>query len=435
MKLVPHIAMWSIVVVLILGVWWLTMHKPDEAQHKPIKPQYSGLEEVPSVHSTLTGSPTIQDVSSVIAALVTMCDQVAPDPTRQPVAVVDDRGWIDVWELKRDVSQVERMPRDYSDGCTREGDGEEAEVMRELSAEEKKILEERQRKDESAQKACYEENARAGAEFDRAYAALNDAWLPALKEAMKKGDPVAEVILRTCSTSNVIDRKGIESDCSRDEGDKEIARQRLEAIGFAPALSLLNNEDMRRMLYHRQRPKPARPWKGQGPHSDTPTIALGERMIDAMEKGDLSAGSGTGGYFCGNEREKESLYKRCNYLYHMAASIPAEAKWFFIAGRLSEDYSGSLTTLALYRFRANPEQPFRIMYEEQYPNNLSHVGIEGKDNTEFQKEHKARLEKLNTSVATYLKKEPRWAVFLMERNRSVLRFAVPRTEKCEWPQQ
>src|SRR5258706_16307651 len=46
-----------------------------------------------------------------VAALVTMAAVLPGERPRAPRAVVDQRGWIDVWELRRDVAQVEDMPR------------------------------------------------------------------------------------------------------------------------------------------------------------------------------------------------------------------------------------------------------------------------------------------------------------------------------------
>src|SRR5258706_13558312 len=46
-----------------------------------------------------------------VAALVTMAAVLPLERLRAPPAGVDQRGWIDVWELRRDVVQGEDIPR------------------------------------------------------------------------------------------------------------------------------------------------------------------------------------------------------------------------------------------------------------------------------------------------------------------------------------
>ena len=272
-----------------------------------------------------------------IAALVTMAAVLSSERPRAPRAVVDQRGWIDVWELRRDVAQVEGMK------------GSE----------------------------------RAAAGLSRARRALNAAWLPALKEAMAKGDPVAEVILRTCNTSFMLDRTGIEADCSADPAQKELARRRLESIGFVPALGAYTREELRSL-------------------ARDPAAALYERMIDAMEKGDLGAASVGAGNPCplqnGKKPSDDPRFLRCDHLYRMSRAIGHEAKWFFTPAPLEK-----------WRDEKGPS-----------PSTSNVVDADA-----FRKERSRRLRAVDASVAAYLRKEPRWAVFLMERDGETVRFAVP----------
>jgi len=320
-----------------------------------------------------------------IAVLVTMAAVLPSEPPRAPRAVADQRGWIDVWELRRDIAQVEGMPRP-NDHCGFRGTPSETETV--------------PQKFDAAMRACEKENERAAAARESARRVLNAAWLPALKEAMTKGDPVAEVILRTCNTSHMLDRTGIAADCSADPGQKELARQRLESIGFAPALGAFTREDLRG-LARAEAPGSARPWKGQGLYSDVPAVALYERMIDAMEKGDLGAASVGGGNQCplqqGQNPYEDKRFQRCNYLYRMSRAIGHEARWFFTPAPTetwSDEKGVSLSTLYI-------------------------VDADG-----FRKELGRRLRVVDASAAAYLRKEPRWAVFLMERDGDAVRFAV-----------
>ncbi len=299
--------------------------RPEVAVAKPVA--------APPAPATVPDAPPEN-----IAALVTMAAVLPSEQPRAPRAVVDQRGWIDVWELRRDVAQLEGM---------KGGSG------------------------------------RAAAAHARARRALNAAWLPALKQAMAKGDPVAEVILRTCNTSSMLDRAGIETDCSEDPAERQLARQRLESIGFVPALGAYTREELRGL-------------------ARTPAAALYERMIDAMEKGDLGAASVVGANPCPLQNVSKShddpRFSRCDHLYRVSRAIGHEAKWFFTPAPLEK-----------WRDEKGVSPP------------TSNVV----DADAFGKELNRRLRAVDASVAAYLRKEPRWAVFLMERDGETVRFAVP----------
>lgn len=137
-----------------------------------------------------------------------------------PRAQVDARGFIDVWALRRDVAQAEDHPLSADkDSCYSERDTEQR-----LSPKDQA-----QRNIEA--RAC--EAAIAGKRS--AQALLNQAWLPTLLEAVRRGDAVAEVILRQCSTTALLDRSDIESTCDEAPERRAIATRRLREIGFAPA--------------------------------------------------------------------------------------------------------------------------------------------------------------------------------------------------------
>lgn len=382
-----------------------------------------------------------------VGALVRMQEQT-PDsqtPPQQPKAVVDERGWIDIWALQRDVVEVERLPRENSDWCSTEVEGGEDDVLQDeiadvqapQSEEERKAeaarMAEQVRMDEEARKAeevCYADVAKMESAYEQAFKAFNAEWLEPLKLAVAKGDPVAEVVLRVCSTTDAIDRRGIDTDCSSDQSAAQRAWQRLEGIGFAPALTRLTHEDLHRMTFTRQLPPPMRQWRGQGPYSDEPYIAMLERQLDTLQNGDLSAGENTGGYHCGQERGRLARgtegYERCNHLYHMAMAMKGKARWFFMAGDLYDtEYRGSLglKQLRLYRKTANPPQPFRTHSEDKYPAGVSGFGID--DTASFEAELRKRLRILDATVASYLRQDPRWAVFLMHREGDKLLFGAP----------
>jgi len=300
-----------------------------------------------------------------IAALVTMAAVLPSERPRAPRAVVDQRGWIDVWELRRDVAQVEDMPRPDGRCSFRESTDET--TPEEFDA---------------ATQACEKASERAAAALARARRALNVAWLPALTQAMAKGDPVAEVMLRTCNTTYMLDRAGIETDCSGDPAQRELARKRLERIGFAPALGAYTREELREL-------------------ARAPADALYERMIAAMGKGDLGAASVGGGNQCpvqGQNPYADPRFMKCNHLYRMSRAIGHQARWSFTPA------------------------PVETWMDEKGVH-LSTLYVMDAD--AFRKELAQRLRVLDASVAAYLRKEPRWAVFLIERDGETVRFAVP----------
>lgn len=150
---------------------------------------------------------------------------VAQSSAFNPSPKKDARGFIDVWQLRNDVAEVEALQAsDNTDGCYQEGGPEE----KPLSAEEVK-----QRA--LAEETCVEKVRRAFDAYQRIFASFNQSWLPVMLEAMRKGDVVAEVIMRQCDTTSALDRGGLESTCDPDPERRSMAMNRLKEIGFAPA--------------------------------------------------------------------------------------------------------------------------------------------------------------------------------------------------------
>lgn len=141
----------------------------------------------------------------------------------RPHPVVDARGYIDVWALRRDVIAVEALtPITDEDRCSREGDPDEPPMSRQQL--------ERQRREE---RACYASAARESELFQKAKIAFNRAWLPNIKAAIAKGDVVAEVIFLLCETTYVLDRGEEATTCNQHKQTTAMAR--LQEIGFAAA--------------------------------------------------------------------------------------------------------------------------------------------------------------------------------------------------------
>lgn len=178
-------------------------------------------------------------------ATVTLASGDGMPPPPVVAAKTDSRGYIDVWQLRHDVAMVEPLEANMgeADDCYQEGENERDEEDEGLQSPEQKEARQaaakaqREKAAEEA-RACVARIQEAVAIYEFEKKALNDAWLPALTAAMKIGDPVAEVILRQCSTTSVLDRSGVESTCDRTPERKRVAVARLKEIGFAPAFEL-----------------------------------------------------------------------------------------------------------------------------------------------------------------------------------------------------
>ncbi|MBW8370844.1 MAG: HEAT repeat domain-containing protein [Thiobacillus sp.] len=143
----------------------------------------------------------------------------------RPKPAVDSRGFIDVWQLRRDVAAIEPLiAYEDTDSCYSEGDPDSPE-----------LTEQEVKDTERIERECVARAEREYAAYRRVFDSFNKAWLPALVNAARRGDKVAEVILRQCDTTPVIDRRRIESTCDEDPARRAIAIQRLQKTGFEPA--------------------------------------------------------------------------------------------------------------------------------------------------------------------------------------------------------
>ena len=104
-----------------------------------------------------------------------------------PVAMLNQRGFIDVFELRKAVSRLETLlPTTDEERC----DTKNCQATADL---EKQV-------------------------FEKARAVFMREWGAALLAAINKGDEVAEVIWRQCNTTPVIERSGLASTCDSDPG-------------------------------------------------------------------------------------------------------------------------------------------------------------------------------------------------------------------------
>lgn len=201
-------------------------------------------------------------------------------------AKTDGRGYIDVWQLQADVARVEPLRAERppaalpgqlgNDPCDIAFEEDEGALPPKLKPEERaaaihKLEAQRLRDLEAHERQKKECHAKLWGPYDAymaAFKALNDAWLPVLLKAAQKGDAVAEVMLRQCSVSPVLDHSRLESTCDAAPERRRTAIARLKEIGFAPAL------------------------EPQAPHVDgalTPEdrLALQKTVLDAIRHGNL----------------------------------------------------------------------------------------------------------------------------------------------------
>ena len=159
----------------------------------------------------------------LVAALYLLALNASPSPEQGYLA--DDRGFINVWQLRDDVMKVEAVEAtDDTDGCYPEGNPDASPPNRK----------ERMRlpKEENE---CVKRIQKAFARYQALRESFNAKWQGTLGEAIRLGDPVAEVIWRQCSTTPIIERSALASTCDNDPARHKEAALRLRQIGFEAA--------------------------------------------------------------------------------------------------------------------------------------------------------------------------------------------------------
>lgn len=143
---------------------------------------------------------TIRKLSFILSFLVV---QLALAQSA-PVTVLDQQGFIDVFELRKAVIRLEMLlPKIDEESCNT--------------------------------KACQVAANHQKRMFEKARSAFMSKWGGALLSAINKGDEVAEVIWRQCDTTPVIERSALASTCDEDPVRRKEAALRLRQIGFEAA--------------------------------------------------------------------------------------------------------------------------------------------------------------------------------------------------------
>jgi len=337
------------------------------------------------------------------------------------ITPIDSRGFIDVWALRKDVIALSNMPLGQSECSQGLGDDEEAipkTKKARLAYERKRRLEETLAHKEMMR--CERQNTKQREKFEHQSAAFNKRWLPVLNRAMRLGDPVAEVVLRLCETTPLLDRKNIAADCSEAATDKDFARQRLEKIGFLPALhnyTATNHADD-----FRQRSDGC----GQGDAAKSiecgmrADIARYKRILAVMRTGYMAvAESWNTCQISGATPELDKLAEECQRLMNLMTAASAGTNRFYAAGPI-ERGGEHLDRLTLARpiLQGEPGVP-KYGWEYDRRGLVTRNDRRTFSDPSFQQNFYTELDKtvqeIGTNISNDLSKEPRWAIFLIER--------------------
>lgn len=349
----------------------------------------------------------------VLAVLGVGCSVAAEMPVTETLKftpAADSRGYIDVWQLRRDVAAVEALfATDDTDTCYAEGDPDE----RPPSARELK-------RQAAQQQACVTRIHRRYAQYHKAFAALNQAWGPILSAAVAKGDAVAEVILRQCNTTPVLDRSRFESTCDEDPARRGTAFRQLKNIGFAPAFAA---EDSRSAAAAVPGVRPSR-------------SAEQKRVLDLFRQGILGVDVMSANHG-GNAPKDEAELQEIRRSMVIEAVLQEAPRAFTVssgwpsAGWKTEGFAGlrlnrqpltpGYLTWGRMRYYGGAAHPWtgphywRGGAMEAYLPDHRVVLVGGKDDGEFLRLLHEVLAAAQANIDRYLAQDARWGVFLLHR--------------------
>lgn len=229
-------------------------------------------------------------------------------------------------------------------------------------------------------------------------------------EAIRKGDLVAEVIMRQCETTNVLDRSGIESTCDEDPKRRRVALQRLVKIDFMPAVDITDETASQK-------------WSNlEGFQREKERLQL--TTLKKVRTGALSFDRGLVDYSPGNVVKKEfelKLIQRWMLLDAISQDAPRAFTFRNITLRLNRKplTSGNMTWGQMsylgdsdngYYWRST--RPFIVHLRN---GSDSQVAVAGKGVTDFERIRKELLAEIESNINRYLNQDPRWRVFLLHR--------------------
>lgn len=299
--------------------------------------------------------------------------------------------FIDVWALRQDASALPGFQPESYDACVS--------VRR--------------------RPACMRKQARLEQIRQQAIDRFNARWLPALLRGMVKGDLVAETILRLCETMPSLQRQGIAADCSPSAEDSAFALQRLRDIGFQPAIHA--TAQARGAL---------RADRLSGcPTGDTEAarrceyLARTDRLraiLDSMRSGNLS--TAVGWNICpvrDPDPALDLILQECFQLNLMKFAVAAQATRFYATGPVVQPVSGAdALTLVRPPMAGQPAtHPYAGLSEggRKITRNDFSEFSDPLATQRFYQDLQAFLDGMQARIEADLRRDPRWAVFLIER--------------------
>lgn len=355
----------------------------------------------------------------------------------RPTPAVDDRGFVDVWQLRQDLSVIEPfVASDTSHLCRLETESSGNDAVDEEQREKAR------KRAETAQaqvRVCRDNVDKRTADYRQLRDSFNAAWMPVLLEAVRRGDKVAEVILLNCDTSPVIDRSQMPSTCT----DWGVAVRRLRAIGFAPAIPPAFCSD-----------------NSCGPPYGVGTLTIQNQILDAFRNGSYvpvphaatmdapEDGTNDLKYKVARNRaliwaatqdvHRAFVFGPSEYVnekvpYHARLSLNRSPVWpTFLSWGPELILGGELHQQ--YHWRSRPDSPAlckagyipgtqfcRSVFFGRAPQIDPKVKMPHLDPErwivapDFETELKRLLQASEESIATALKVEPRWRIFLLNR--------------------
>jgi hypothetical protein len=344
-----------------------------------------------------------------------------PQPSGDaPAGSVDVRGFIDVWALRKDVVSLSSTPLRQVECKSAERDDDQ-EYLAGPKTKKARVSYERKRRDKvakarEAMARCEHDNLWHSEKLKQLHAAFNASWQPVLKSAMQRGDPVAEVVLRLCETTSLLDRRDIASTCSEKAEDKEYARQRLKQIDFKPAL----NYPPTKQELAGQETCPQMDASGRTECAMRDDIARYERIVSVMRYGYLSVAESWNTCQDGDQNpDKDKLAEECQRRMNLMMALSAGVNRFYTVGPIHNGVEG-LRQLSLQRPILKGEAGAPV---KAWPYDKRGVVTRNDwrpfSDANFQKKFYAELDQamqqIEMNIADDLRKEPRWAVFLIER--------------------
>jgi hypothetical protein len=390
------------------------LHLPDYCQHlAPVEPH---------AHSALiVGSPmkSVRITLSVALSVLAVAHFLSSSyPARgadsQPSPKVDGKGFVDVWQLRKDIAVVEPLyATDDTEHCVPEGDPDNPPRQEQIEQEERASAE------------CAKKVHADHAAYQKVWKALNAAWLPSIYRAIRAGDTVAEVIMRQCATTAVLDRSDIESTCAADSRRRAVARERLTRIGFVPAFDV-------------------------GDPPQRPGVSNSNAVPDPLDVNQAAVLNGIRGGVLGFDRFR---VERGGNLAQNESDVRRFKRWALIEAVLQEaprvftfspgNHEAGWATEAFESLRLNRQplapgfltwgpalhysggssvytgpQYWRSDPVRIYPEPVGSGGsvlAAGVGVAEFERERSALLAEIDSGIDRKLREDPRWGVFLLHR--------------------